>query len=113
MIDQFYGTLNGITNPSQGWPENIGDEGVLHIPQSSRTGWSYPYTYLGWEGPQLSAEVLLVYSTVSANRVDSKLYIYIYIYIYYIMRVLVISKSLCGYLSNQVKYNMESAQYLW
>ena len=38
--------------------------------------------------------------------------VYIYIYIY-IMRVLVISKSLCGYESNQVIYNMESAQYLW
>ena len=28
------------------------------------------------------------------------------------MRVLVVSKSLCGYVSNQVQYNMESAQYL-
>ena len=37
-------------------------------------------------------------------------YIYIYIYIY--MRVLVISKSICGDVSNQVQYNMESAQYL-
>ena len=38
-------------------------------------------------------------------------YIYLYKYIY-IMRVLVVSKSLCGYVSNQVQYNMESAQYL-
>ena len=42
-----------------------------------------------------------------------RLYIYIYIYIpiyirYYIMRVLVISKSLCGYVSNQVQYNIEN-----
>ena len=37
---------------------------------------------------------------------------YIYIYIY-IMRVLVVSKSLCGYVLNQVQYNMECAQYLW
>ena len=29
------------------------------------------------------------------------------------MRVLVVSKSLYGYVSNQVQYNMESAQYLW
>ena len=29
------------------------------------------------------------------------------------MRVLVVNKSLCGYVSNQVQYNMESAQYLW
>ena len=28
------------------------------------------------------------------------------------MRVLVVSKSLCGYVSNQAQYNMESAQYL-
>ena len=28
------------------------------------------------------------------------------------MRVLVVSKLLCGYVSNQVQYNMESAQYL-
>ena len=37
----------------------------------------------------------------------------VYRYIYYIMRVLVVSKSLCGYVSNQVQYNMESAKYLW
>ena len=37
--------------------------------------------------------------------------IYIYIYIY-IIRVLVVTKSLCGYVSNQVQYNMDSAQYL-
>ena len=30
----------------------------------------------------------------------------------YIIRVLVVTKSLCGYVSNQVQYNMESAQYL-
>ena len=29
------------------------------------------------------------------------------------MRVLVVSKSLCGYVLNQVQYNMESAQYVW
>ena len=28
------------------------------------------------------------------------------------MGALVVSKSLCGYVSNQVQYNMESAQYL-
>ena len=36
--------------------------------------------------------------------------VYVYIYIY--KRVLVVSKSLCGYVSNQVQYNMENAQYL-
>ena len=38
-------------------------------------------------------------------------YIYIYIYIY-IITVLVITKSLCGFVSTQVQYNMASAQYL-
>ena len=28
------------------------------------------------------------------------------------MRVLVVSKSLCSYVLNQVQYNMESVQYL-
>ena len=28
------------------------------------------------------------------------------------MWVLVVSKLLCGYVSNEVQYNMESAQYL-
>ena len=28
------------------------------------------------------------------------------------MSVLVVSKSLCGYVSNQVQYNTKSAQYL-
>ena len=29
------------------------------------------------------------------------------------MRVFVVSRSLYGYVSNQVQYNMESAQYLF
>ena len=37
--------------------------------------------------------------------------IYIYIYIY-IITVLVVTKSLCGFVSNQVQYYKESAQYL-
>ena len=40
-------------------------------------------------------------------------YIYIYKYIYiYILKVLVITKSLYGFVANQVQYNMESCQYL-
>ena len=30
----------------------------------------------------------------------------------YIIMVLVVTKSLCGFVANQVQYNMESAQYL-
>ena len=37
-------------------------------------------------------------------------YIYIYIYIY--KTVLVVTKSLCRFVANQVQYNMESVQYL-
>ena len=33
---------------------------------------------------------------------------HIYIYIY-IMKELVVTKSLCGFVANQVQYNMESA----
>ena len=36
----------------------------------------------------------------------------IYIYIYNIITALVVTKSLCRFVSNQVQYNMESAQYL-
>ncbi len=40
-------------------------------------------------------------------------FIYIYIYIYiYIITVLVVTKSISGFVANQVQYNMESAQYL-
>ena len=35
----------------------------------------------------------------------------VYIYIY-IITVLLVTKSLCGFVSNQVQYNMENAQYL-
>ena len=45
-------------------------------------------------------------------NVNSWLYIYIYIYIY-IVTVLVATNSLCGFMVNQVRYNLESAQYLW
>ena len=50
----------------------------------------------------------MVYAFV---RLSLSLSLSLYIYIY-IIRVLVVTKSLCGYVSNQVQYNMESAQYL-
>ena len=47
------------------------------------------------------------------HKYDLMMILYIYIYIYiYIITVLVFTKSLCGFVSNQVQYNMESAQYL-
>ena len=44
------------------------------------------------------------------NNVELSIH-FIYIYIY-IIAVLVVTKSLCGFVLNQVQYNMESAQYL-
>ena len=40
------------------------------------------------------------------------IYIYIIIIIIIIITVLIVTKSLCGFVANQVQYNMESAQYL-
>ena len=37
MVKQFYETLTGITTLSQSGAESNGSEGLLHIPQSSRT----------------------------------------------------------------------------
>ena len=33
--------------------------------------------------------------------------------ILYYNSVITVTKSLCGFVSNQVQYSMESAQYLW
>ena len=38
MVKHFYLTLIGTTTPSQSRPESNGNEGVLHILQSSKTG---------------------------------------------------------------------------
>ena len=50
-------------------------------------------------------------SSISYYTMKSYICEWLYIYIY-IIRVLVVSKSLCGYVSDQVQYNMERAQYL-
>ena len=70
----------------------------------------YIYIYIYIYCVKVSMSLLRV-----LNIWDGYIYIYIYIYyiiLYYIIRVLVVTKSLCGYVSNQVQYNMESAQYL-
>ena len=42
MIEEIYwprdGALTGTTTPGQSEPESNGNEGIHHIPQSSRTG---------------------------------------------------------------------------
>ena len=55
---------------------------------------------------------MLLPTANSLGNISPYIYIYIYIYIYNIIRVLVVTKSLCGYVSNQVQYDKESAQYL-
>ena len=85
----------------------------------------YIYIYILWEC-WLSVNHYVVMCRTKCNIIWRVLNIYdraiiiiiIYIYIYththiYILWLWVVSKSLCGYVSNQVQYNMESAQYLW
>ena len=65
--------LSGATTPGQSGPESDGNEGVLHIPQSSSTAGtspsdclvSYPGHSLGGSYP--SAEKQSVYSTAPAD----------------------------------------------
>ena len=35
LFNPLIGPSSGATNPGQGWPGSDGNEGVLHIPQSS------------------------------------------------------------------------------
>ena len=66
-------TLSGYTTLVESGPRCNGNEGILHIPQSSNTGASqsdclvsYPGHLLGEES-NFSAEMQPVYSTASAN----------------------------------------------
>ena len=65
-------TLKDTTNPDQSGPESNGNEGILHIPQSSKAEASPSnglVSYLGHllKGYYPSAEIQWVYSTVPAN----------------------------------------------
>ena len=67
-------TLSSATTMGQSGPDSNGNEGVLHIPQSSQTGASpsgylvsYQDTHGGGEGLAPSAEIQLVYSTAQAD----------------------------------------------
>ena len=42
-----------------------------------------------------------------------KSYIYIYIYIYILQQYMTITNSLGRFVADQIRYNLESAQYLW
>ena len=67
------GTLSGIISLDQSGPESNGNEGVLHIPQSSRTGVSPSDSFVLYPEHSLSnrsypsAEMQSVYFTVSAD----------------------------------------------
>ena len=73
MVKQFINrTLSGAKTLCQNGPGSNDSEGVLHIPQSSKTGASpsnslvlYPRQLLG--ELYSSAEMQLVYSTATAN----------------------------------------------
>ena len=66
-------TLSGAPTPSQSGPESDGNEGVLHIPQSSSITGTSPsdclvsYPEHSWWGYYPSAEMQSVYSTTPAN----------------------------------------------
>ena len=40
-------------------------------------------------------------------------FVYIYIYIYILQKYMVVTISLGGFVSDQMRYNLEGAQYLW
>ena len=75
---EFYITLSGATTPDQSRPGSNGNEGVLCILQSSKTGtlssddlMSYPGFSLG-VGAHPSAEMLSVYSAALADWTDKE-----------------------------------------
>ena len=65
-------TLTGATIPGQSVPGNSGDEGVLHITQSSKAGTSPSDSLMSYPGhlserAYPSAEMQSVYSTAPFN----------------------------------------------
>ena len=61
-----------------------------------------------------TAELLGTYTSRSTGESDTNTHTYIYIYIYiYIITALVVTILLRGFVANQMRYNLESAQYLW
>ena len=71
------GTLSGTTTPGQSGPGSNGNEGVVHIPQSSRTGASPIRWFSVISRPLVgrehypSAEMQLVYSTAPGDWAQS------------------------------------------
>ena len=59
-------TLSGATTPGQRGPGSNGNEGLLHIPQSSKIGVSPSDCLVSYSGHSL-AEMQSVYSTAPAD----------------------------------------------
>ena len=63
----------------------------------------------------LRVELFIYLPLITGHNIYICIYIYniyIIIIIIIIISVLAVTKSLCGFVANQVQYNMESAQYL-
>ena len=60
---------------------------------------------LGSKAAQLNVRLNIILLSQQANSVSSGI-------IRYIITVLAVTKSLCVFVTNQVQYNLESAQYL-
>ena len=78
-IGSIDGTLTGITTRDQSGPESNDHEGILHMPQNSRTEASPSDSLVSYPGQSFgvcggvsytSAEMRLVYSTTSADWVE-------------------------------------------
>ena len=66
-------TLSGATTPDQSRPGSHSNDGLLHIPQSSKTGTSPSDCLMSYTGHSLvqsylSAEIQSMYSTASVDR---------------------------------------------
>ena len=80
-------TLSGATTPGQSGPGSDGNEGVLSIPQSSKTGASpsdclvpYPGQLSGWCRNPLLRYSRCILQPQSTGVCSHAIYIYIYIY---------------------------------
>ena len=62
----------------------------------------YIYVYLRMK-PRVTDTPLVIYLSI---------YIYIYIYIYILQQCMVVTISLGRFVADQMRYNLESAQYL-
>ena len=70
MITLIDRTLTGTTPLGQSGPGSNGNEGVLNILQSSRTGASYPGHLLGRGPVNYSTVIQLVYSAAPPDSAD-------------------------------------------